>query len=1304
MIVVGFAVTVNDEARGTIRNVAIVNGDETNETENPVVIFEKSVEQTEPLHEGDTIDYTITIENTGDVDAIVKTVTDEIPEGTTYVEASANNDAVFEENTLTWSDISLEKGQKVELTFQVTVNELLEGVYSLDIINVAVVDGEETNEVENEVVKPHITRLKENLPKGNVHEGETITYVITAGNDGTEAKTIVVEDAAPAGTTLNTNSIRTPEGATLVEAGEDGIKWTVTLEPKQTKYFTFTVTVNELEENVYGLSIPNTAIVDEEPTNEVENTVVKPALNAVKDNSPKGNVHENDEITYTISVDNKKGTEAIDIVVEDAAPAGTTLVADSIVTPEGATYEPVGENGVKWTMTLVAGAEAQEFKFTVTVNELEENVYTLDIPNTATVNEEPTNEVENTVVKPALNAVKDNSPKGNVHENDEITYTISVDNKKGTEAIDIVVEDAAPAGTTLVADSIVTPEGATYEPVGENGVKWTMTLVAGAEAQEFKFTVTVNELEENVYTLDIPNTATVNEEPTNEVENTVVKPALNAVKDNSPKGNVHENDEITYTISVDNKKGTEAIDIVVEDAAPAGTTLVADSIVTPEGATYEPVGENGVKWTMTLVAGAEAQEFKFTVTVNELEENVYTLDIPNTATVNEEPTNEVENTVVKPALNAVKDNSPKGNVHENDEITYTISVDNKKGTEAIDIVVEDAAPAGTTLVADSIVTPEGATYEAVGENGVKWTMTLEAGAEVQEFKFIVTVDELEDGVYSLTIPNTATVNEEPTNEVENNVIKSHINQKTKSSVPVSGTEVENGDTITYTITVTNDGTDSEDVLITDAIPAYTELIEGSISNNGTLSEDGTTISWNVTVPEKQANGNDGKISVSFKVKAKGHAGDVIENTAYVTYDGKEPENTETTEHPIKDEVTITSTSKSGKNIIMVLDLSSSMLQAKKGDLKSSEYDTSEYSSSKGYGNNDYIYPHNTSNCVELPESKLAYAKTAIKEFAEAVMNDNPDNRLTLITFNYSSVKELQTGTNNGYSWYYDDYNSYKSIIGNYVGTKTLINEEDSLTDFCTAVDNIRIRSRYLLTNMRKAIEYTQEVVADKISDGKEIDVIFFGDGKPSWYLGGTREACTFAYNSTTKIGFFNEATTSTKIAAAGSAIRNTAGVKLFTVEYLVPEGEQTDANEAFTAMTGVTTQDNQTRFLATADNVIGQLADIATKLDMPVTTHQEVETNGSNKGKVTIEIKSGNTLRISSVAEGTPVTLTVKENGKVTNTYTYTTVNGENGINNSDGKITYVEGNSITNSKFIIDTTKFPAGSSIDLNYYYKLR
>lgn len=121
-----FAVIIDEKVEGTIKNVAVVNGNTTNETENPILKTEKIAEVTrkgetvtEEARPGDTIQYTIKLSNTGDKDALTK-VTDILPDNTTLVENSITENGIEENRVITWKEVTVKAGEVKKISFKVT--------------------------------------------------------------------------------------------------------------------------------------------------------------------------------------------------------------------------------------------------------------------------------------------------------------------------------------------------------------------------------------------------------------------------------------------------------------------------------------------------------------------------------------------------------------------------------------------------------------------------------------------------------------------------------------------------------------------------------------------------------------------------------------------------------------------------------------------------------------------------------------------------------------------------------------------------------------------------------------------------------------------------------------------------------------------------------------------------------------------------------------------------------------------------------------------------------------------------------
>ena len=125
--------------KASIINQATVNEEKTNEVKNPVIKFEKSANK-EKVKVGDTVTYTISIENIGDAEGTV-IVKDTIPTGTKLVENSTiklnGEDTNYTEQILNDGiELKVKSGERLEITFEVEVlSEITEAVKNTAYVN-----------------------------------------------------------------------------------------------------------------------------------------------------------------------------------------------------------------------------------------------------------------------------------------------------------------------------------------------------------------------------------------------------------------------------------------------------------------------------------------------------------------------------------------------------------------------------------------------------------------------------------------------------------------------------------------------------------------------------------------------------------------------------------------------------------------------------------------------------------------------------------------------------------------------------------------------------------------------------------------------------------------------------------------------------------------------------------------------------------------------------------------------------------------------------------------------------------------
>ena len=463
--ILSFTVTVKNDATGTIKNIAVVNGDKTNETHNTIIkttkkssvskcVAEKEIAQkgeTKVVHEGDTVSYVITVSNTGDTDEKIN-LSDGIPEGLSLVASTVrvNKEGVnitSDNNQIIVNEYTLSKGETLEITFDVTVNKLDEDdvieasngnkVYKKIVdANVVAVNDKETpdSDGEKEVLKPHIETSKVSeiaectitpkaLTGSTVHEGDTIKYTITVSNaKGSEAGIINLSDSIPTGLNIsgNVTANLADAQAKLQVVGNTITLTDYKLQAGATLEITFNTvvaklgtTINDNGETVKITSArieANKVIVNGDPTEDPDGPkeVKKPNIEISKTSTVAGKdyVRVGESFDYIITAKNN-GTEKGNAVITDVIPDEFTIdIANIKVADQVADNSVVvSGNTVTWNLKDLAVNDSKVLKIRVTAKDI--NGVKAETTNTATIdNDNPSSSTDVDIGKPDIDVTK----------------------------------------------------------------------------------------------------------------------------------------------------------------------------------------------------------------------------------------------------------------------------------------------------------------------------------------------------------------------------------------------------------------------------------------------------------------------------------------------------------------------------------------------------------------------------------------------------------------------------------------------------------------------------------------------------------------------------------------------------------------------------------------------------------------------------------------------------------------------------------------------------------------------------------
>ncbi|MCR9019237.1 cell surface protein, partial [Bacillus paranthracis] len=802
---------------------------------------------------GDTISYTISLSNPGNVASQNVIFTDILPEGTTFISGTLINELGTQQIGNSANGIQIGNINPGS-TVAITINALVTNIPSINPISnfssvqfEHVVDPSQPSALQTTIsntvsttVNSAILTTTKTVDKSVISVGDTLTYTTTITNTGnTPATNITFTSAIPPSTTFVPDSVTINSIEQL--GAQPALGVTIpNIAPGATVTVTFQVNVisvppsssimgNDTILYSYTVDPTGTPATTSTSTNIVTTSVLDAMITMIK-SVDQTLVTLGDTITYTTILTNSGNTNATNITFTDLIPDGTTFITDS-VTIDGITQIGLNPNtGITIGAIAPNSSIAITFQVTATSTPVQNPIansatasYTfIADPNAPIVSRNVTSNTVFTTINTANILSLKQVDKSFSHIGDTLTYTVVLTNNGNSSAQNVIFTDTVPSVTTFIANTFsingVPQSGA--DP--SNGVN-IGTITAGTTVT-VSFQVTVTSLPNQNPIVNFSSTSYQLVSPPGaetSISNSVstqINEAILSMTKNESVSFADIGQTAFYTTSITNIGNTDATNIVFTDALPSGLTFVPNTL-TVDGVLQPNANPNTGVLLATLPPN-EIYIIVFQVTVNSIPP---INPAPNTASTTYEfivdPVNPpvssaaTSNTTLLQINNATIISTKTADLTFADvgnTITFTLNLPNTGNVDAADVTVIDILDSNLSFVPNSFTVNGQTISNADLSTGVNIGSINSGNTAIVTFQATVitlpTLNPISNSA-STTYHYVVDPSQPPiTTSNQSNTTTTQINSAiltTQKNSNVSTVDI--GQDITYTVTITNSG-------------------------------------------------------------------------------------------------------------------------------------------------------------------------------------------------------------------------------------------------------------------------------------------------------------------------------------------------------------------------------------------------------------------------------------------------------------------------------------------------------------------
>jgi len=603
----------------------------------PNVTIVKDTVDSRSYAPGDTVQFRVTVNNSGNSTATNVVVSDTLPAGFTFVANSCQPSVgtCVLTPAFSWTVGNLAPGASATATYSALIgaNVPAGNNVCINYVNTASFNsgnagtGSDTSDVCVQG-RPNLVIVKDTVDPRQYHPGDTVQFRATVSNNGTaDALNVVVTDTLPTGFTFVPNSCQATVGTCTVNGTFNWNIGTLAKGVSVTATYSATIATTIDAGNNVCRNYVNTATFNSSNGGTGSDTsdicvIGVPNVHIEKVTEGSGPFYIGDIVPFRLTVWNDGSADALNVVVNDTLPAGFVFANNCRFLPT--TLGTCSGNGqtVTWTVgTLPKGATHYSLIFDVTIPRDADptrcyvNTASFAAPYTGTATAEVCPQP-----LPRLRFQKHTVGTTEQEIGAVVYFDLIVHNESTSDVPNPTITDALPAGFTyeqgtaqcfnINAQGQEAPITCPANTGSGQNLEWRFTSpLRGGNNLRIRFGARIGNIQPGAYwncgavTTTATNIPVFNEIPCSKVVVTIASAGI--VKSFDP-ASIVPGQESVMTLRVRNN-GTQSHDFLITDRIPAGIEVVlpltpsADPSITCQ----PPVGGALSCTFLNLAAGAE---------------------------------------------------------------------------------------------------------------------------------------------------------------------------------------------------------------------------------------------------------------------------------------------------------------------------------------------------------------------------------------------------------------------------------------------------------------------------------------------------------------------------------------------------------------------------------------------------------------------------------------------------------------------------------------------------------------------------